>query len=223
MEQLQRNLKKLGILKTNPDGEFGPATFRAVRDFQQRYLVDGIATPEVQLAVENAVKAWADLGIVPDHIPHGKAEIQEAYGSFTCKPDHENKWGKGAWVIVDDEWVAKYLIEVNLPVVGDKKVNKGVAYDLKHILTLVAQRGLDQHIKQFGCWAPRHKMHNRKNGLSVHTWAAAVDINQSENPVGSGHGKIDPGIVEIFEAYGWEWGGRWRTSDPMHFQRCTGY
>jgi hypothetical protein len=29
---------------------------------------------------------------------------------------------------------------------------------------------------------------------------------------------MDPRVVEIFERWGFEWGGRWLVPDPMHFE-----
>ncbi|MCU0972135.1 MAG: M15 family metallopeptidase [Gammaproteobacteria bacterium] len=38
-------------------------------------------------------------------------------------------------------------------------------------------------------------------------------------------GDMDARLVELFEGFGFLWGGRWagRSKDPMHFQYCTGY
>ena len=39
------------------------------------------------------------------------------------------------------------------------------------------------------------------------------------------HRRLVPGIVKVFESFGFTWGGRWsgRGKDPMHFQFCSGY
>jgi len=76
----------------------------------------------------------------------------------------------------------------------------------------IRKTGLDQ----FGgcyCFRPRRRSH----ALSVHAWAAAIDLNPMENDPGS-KGNIPEEAVTIFEEEGWNWGGRWKKSDPMHFQ-----
>jgi len=222
VRRLQQRLRDLGFYVGNLDGDYGPRTFNAVLEFQRRYLADGIVDELTDAALSKAVVAWNKSGDGRDVVPHGLAQINEAYGIFTCEPDPEPHWGKDGWVIVDDEWKSQWLIDVNLPVVGTHLINRGIYSSLKAVLQVIADRGLDGEVKQFGCFAPRHMMHNRDNPLSVHSWAAAVDINWDTNGVGM-EGDLDPGIVQAFEMYGWVWGGRWRTKDPMHFQLCTGY
>lgn len=58
--------------------------------------------------------------------------------------------------------------------------------------------------------------------LSTHVFICAWDFNPEENPLGS-EGVMNPRIVQIFEANGFTWGGRWRRPDPMHFQFASGY
>lgn len=64
--------------------------------------------------------------------------------------------------------------------------------------------------------------------MSTHTWGIAVDIEPAGNPMGETWQddgvRMDPRIIEIFEARGWSWGGRFSgTPDPMHFQWASGY
>jgi hypothetical protein len=58
--------------------------------------------------------------------------------------------------------------------------------------------------------------------LSMHSYGCAIDLNPEANPFGrrwvAGGKMMDPGVVAIFEAEGFTWGGRWRRPDAMHFQ-----
>ena len=54
-------------------------------------------------------------------------------------------------------------------------------------------------------------------GYSVHSWGLAVDVNAGSNPYGR-KPTLSAGFVRCFEDAGFEWGGRWRTPDGMHFQ-----
>jgi len=56
----------------------------------------------------------------------------------------------------------------------------------------------------------------------MHSFGAALDLNAETNQLGT-PGDMDAGLVQLFEACGWTWGGRWKRSDPMHFQFGSGY
>ena len=54
-------------------------------------------------------------------------------------------------------------------------------------------------------------------GYSTHAWGLAIDLNAGANRYGH-EPTLSEGFVECFEDAGFEWGGRWRTPDGMHFQ-----
>ncbi len=58
--------------------------------------------------------------------------------------------------------------------------------------------------------------------LSVHAWGAAIDLDPDANALGvewkKNKGMMPMEVVEIFEKQGWQWGGRWKRPDCMHFQ-----
>lgn len=61
--------------------------------------------------------------------------------------------------------------------------------------------------------------------LSLHSWAAAIDLNADSYPLGSRPSPNDEfvrHVVPVFEAEGWQWGGRWTRPDAMHFQATKG-
>ena len=68
-----------------------------------------------------------------------------------------------------------------------------------------------------GCWVPRHLDWDATRGLSLHAWGIAFDVNVRANPYGS-RPQLDPRLVHVFERYGFNWGGRWREPDGMHFE-----
>lgn len=87
----------------------------------------------------------------------------------------------------------------------------------------IQREGLRGEIRTFGgCFNYRAKRAASK--LSTHSWAIAIDINPETNAMGT-NGDMHPGVVEIFQAHGFKWGGDWpgRNKDSMHFQFCTGY
>lgn len=84
------------------------------------------------------------------------------------------------------------------------------------------ERDLWDAVKTYGgCYSFRTK---RASGdeLSTHAWGIAIDLNPATNRMGV-MGDMHPGIVQVFEAHGFTWGGRWRRPDGMHFQLASGY
>lgn len=218
VEKLQTSLKALGMLDGKPDGAFGAKTHAAVVAFQQAYLVDGLADEVTLAAIDKAVAAWAKkLGgatLIP--VPKGLAEIEAQFGKIAYKP------ADGGFAIITNGWAEENIVVADLPVVGKQQVHKLMVPVFTAVMQMIKDRGLDDDIITFGVWSPRFKMHNPKNNLSTHSWAIACDVNAATNMPGV-VGDIAPGIVECFEAHGFEWGGRWRARDDMHFQLATGY
>jgi hypothetical protein len=59
--------------------------------------------------------------------------------------------------------------------------------------------------------------------LSTHAWGAGIDLDPERNPLGKKYeseaGMMPQPVVDIFEAEGWKWGGRFtQRPDCMHFQ-----
>jgi hypothetical protein len=54
-------------------------------------------------------------------------------------------------------------------------------------------------------------------GWSVHSWGLAIDFNAGTNAYGH-RPTLSTRFVKCFTDAGFEWGGRWRTPDGMHFQ-----
>lgn len=53
--------------------------------------------------------------------------------------------------------------------------------------------------------------------MSVHSWGFGFDVNRFENGLGK-IPKLSDGFVKCFTDSGFEWGGKWRRKDGMHFQ-----
>jgi hypothetical protein len=107
-----------------------------------------------------------------------------------------------------------------VPVIGTVTCNKGMLPQLRGALTEVVQRGLAKAIdpaQYGGCYVPRFIAHDPSQGLSLHSWGMAVDLNVPGNQRGT-VGRIDRRVVAIFKRWGFAWGGDWSYSDPMHFE-----
>lgn len=217
VKTVQRYLDELGYAVGRPDGIFGRRTAQAVADFQDAYLVDGIVDDETLAAIEAAVGAHSKSGqnrlIVR---PHGLEEIQEQFGVI------EYEEARGGNIIITNDWASQYMVRADLPVVGQQWVHGRMVPLFESVFNEIKAKGLDGEIKMFGCFSPRHKMHDPKRSLSTHSWAIACDINWPTNMPGP-IGDLNPEIVATFERHGFVWGGRWRHRDDMHFQMASGH
>jgi hypothetical protein len=140
--------------------------------------------------------------------------VARAVGSFTYTVN-----GDGS-VNPDPRWIAQYIRTEQVPILGAVRCNKAMLPQLRAALTEVVKLGLAKliHPSEYGgCYVPRFIGHDPAQGLSFHTWGTAIDLNVPGNQRGTA-GTIDRRIVQIFDRWGFNWGGRWRYTDPMHFE-----
>lgn len=125
---------------------------------------------------------------------------------------------------IDPSWVRRNIVSANVPVLpGAVRCHRAMIPQLRAALQEVAERGLADLIRSGdygGCWTPRHILFNPQRNLSMHAWGLAIDFNVSTNGYGA-QPQLDPRIVEIFQKWGFEWGGHWSTPDGMHFELRT--
>ena len=123
-------------------------------------------------------------------------------------------------IAIHGDWVQRNIVTVEIPRMGTTRCHRAMVPQLYAALQEIIDAGLYDHFKpeQFGgCWVPRHIMWNPSRGLSMHAWGLAIDFNVQDNWYGQ-QPQMDPRIVEIFEKWGFQWGGHWSTPDGMHFE-----
>lgn len=140
--------------------------------------------------------------------------VSRAVGTFnyTSHPD--------GTITPDPRWVRAYIRHETMPIIGPVTANKGMLPQLRAALEEVVQRGLASsiHPAEFaGCYVPRYIANNPAQGLSLHSWGMACDLNVPGNQRGS-VGEMDRRVVAIFKKWGFAWGGDWSYTDPMHFE-----
>lgn len=199
----------------------------AIGVVQPRYLLVGLApntgTKGMEAALRSSLPAGAPLRVrVPDastvlregEVTLTPGAIKLVFGEFAASR------GRGGALNLDPAWVARNIQEQMLPIVGPAKCHKAIFPQLQAAFRELVDRGLSDvvHGADFGgCWFPRFLNWDSEAGISHHTWGLAVDLNVSENPYAT-PGRMDPRVVEVFERWGFEWGGRWLVPDPMHFE-----
>ena len=139
--------------------------------------------------------------------------LKDKFGEFGVK----NRDTNSKWVTVDPEWKAANIETKNLPIIGTTTCNKLMWEPLEGALNQIQSEGLaytlskKEYYSNGGCYAPRRITRvNAGGALSRHTWGIAIDINTRSN--------YHPRVVEIFNDWGFAWGGTWTSPDPMHFE-----
>jgi len=141
----------------------------------------------------------------------------EAVGSFSYRPLPDGR------VVPDPRWVAANIRTEEVPILGRVTCHRVMLPQLRAVLAEVVERGLADKIhadEYAGCYYPRYIGHDPANGLSLHSWGIAVDLNVPGNLRGT-RGEIDRQVVAIFKKWGFAWGGDWSWTDPMHFELAT--
>ena len=137
-----------------------------------------------------------------------------ALGSFSFTANSDGS------IDQDPRWVKRNIVNAKVPILGTVTCHRAMIRQLSSALAEVERSGLAAVIdrKQYGgCYVPRFIGHDEAKGLSMHAWGLAVDLNVSSNLQGS-RPTIDPRVVEIFQRWGFRWGGDWSVPDGMHFE-----
>jgi hypothetical protein len=137
-------------------------------------------------------------------------------GEFAAKPSA----APGGWITIDPAWVARHIVTVQVPILGRVTCNRAVIPQLHGALAEVARRGLGHLVDPgdyAGCYAARMIAGDPGPSIAHHAWGSAIDLNARANPQGLPPHQ-DPGLVRIFERWGFTWGGRWLVPDGMHFE-----
>ena len=120
----------------------------------------------------------------------------------------------------DPSWVSRFIVRARVPIFGTVTCHRMMISQLAAALGEVQRLGLQSAIdldQYGGCYVARKILWDPANPVSMHAWGLAVDFNVAQNRYGA-RPTMDPRIVEIFERWGFRWGGRWDTPDGMHFE-----
>lgn len=176
-----------------------------------------------QRAADVAERVQSVMGIEPAVLE--EPETQRAFLSGAAarnafEPFNYVSFGDGM-VQIDSSWVRRNIVRADVPILrGSVLCHRLMIPQLRGALQEIQDRGLAHLIdpNQYGgCWVPRHVLFNPNRGLSMHAWGLAVDLNVSTNGYGAVP-QMDPRIVEVFDRWGFVWGGRWSVPDGMHFE-----
>jgi D-alanyl-D-alanine carboxypeptidase len=117
-------------------------------------------------------------------------------------------------------WVDSNISTATVSIIGEVTCHRLMLPQLQAALSEIESTGLGGELRPGdygGCYVPRFIDRNPSLPLSMHAFGLAVDLNVSTNQLGT-EGDMNPRIVEIFERWGFVWGGDWSRPDPMHFE-----
>ena len=164
------------------------------------------------IAVQQLAPAAQATGPQTAYLTGGS--VAQAVGSFTYRPEPDGT------VTVDPRWVSTHIATEEVPILGRITCHRVMLPQVRGALTEVVRAGLAASIhpgEYGGCFHPRYIASDPSQGLSLHSWGIAVDLNVPGNQRGT-VGELDREVVAIFKRWGFAWGGDWGDPDPMHLE-----
>ena len=139
------------------------------------------------------------------------AMVKEMFGDFQIKERD------GTWITTEPSWREKNIQVKRMPILGNTRCHRLMWGPLEGALNQIVDEGLANTLsvedfkKSGGCYAPRRISRFDAGGsISRHAWGIAIDINTKSS--------YHPRVVEIFNSWGFAWGGTWTSPDEMHFE-----
>ena len=139
------------------------------------------------------------------------ALVKEMFGDFQIKERD------GTWITTEPSWREKNIQVKRMPILGNTRCHRLMWEPLEGALNQILDEGLAYTLsvqdfkKSGGCYAPRRiNRFDAGGSISRHAWGIAIDINTKSS--------YHPRVVEIFNSWGFAWGGTWTSPDEMHFE-----
>jgi len=134
------------------------------------------------------------------------ALVKEMFGDFQIKERD------GVWITTEPEWREENIQNKRMPILGITRCHRLMWEPLEGALNQILEEGLEEYLSieewrsSGGCYAPRRiNRFDAGGSISRHAWGIAIDINTK-----SGY---PPRVVEIFNDWGFAWGGTWTSPD----------
>ena len=139
------------------------------------------------------------------------ALVKEMFGDFQIKERD------GVWITTEPEWREENIQNKKMPILGITRCHRLMWEPLEGALNQILEEGLEEYLSieewrsSGGCYAPRRiNRFDAGGSISRHAWGIAIDINTKSS--------YPPRVVQIFNDWGFAWGGTWTSPDDMHFE-----
>jgi hypothetical protein len=209
------------------DGVNGPATVKAVKDFQVKHglVADGVVGPKTYAAMGIVLEPPTLPSPVPGYAPKCTtiAAAEARYGHIDWASKHwpdQGKWIKA--LIIPDGWFPNWKVADSSQHVRAISCNIDIHAPLLAALTLVHQGGMGDLLVTYD-GALNIRPVRGSTHPSTHSYGLAVDLNAALNPLGATSGGFykHPEFVKCFTDQGFAWGGNFHNrKDPMHMSRA---
>ena len=141
--------------------------------------------------------------------------IKLLFGEFAARPTP----GRPGFITIDPAWVHRNIDTQRVPLLGSVTCNVALFPQIHGVVSELIDRGLQDTIHSFsGCYSARHINRIPSAGLSHHSWGIALDLNVQQGNLFGQTPHQDPGLVRVFERWGFVWGGTFIEPDGMHFE-----
>lgn len=141
--------------------------------------------------------------------------MKTVFGEFSAAPRNDDP----AFLTMDPAWHDAHIVTQEVPVLGSVTCNEALMPALRGALQDVVDAGLGDLISVYsGCYAARTVARSPTAPPSTHAYGASIDIDAPTNGYGDTTPAMDPRVVEIFERWGFIWGGDFLIPDGMHFE-----
>ncbi|MFY9587997.1 MAG: M15 family metallopeptidase [Actinomycetota bacterium] len=140
--------------------------------------------------------------------------VSRLFGSFSYIVHPDGR------ISASPRWARTYIRSRKVAILGTVTCHKLMLPQLARAMREIELNhlgGLIDRRQYGGCYVARTILWDPSNPPSMHAWGLAIDLNVSTNRYGA-RPTMDPRIVAIFEKWGFNWGGRWKTPDGMHFE-----
>ena len=139
------------------------------------------------------------------------ALVKEMFGDFQIKERD------GVWITTEPEWREENIQNKRMPILGITRCHRLMWEPLEGALNQILEEGLEEYLSieewrsSGGGYAPRRiNRFDAGGSISRHAWGIAIDINTKSS--------YPPRVVQIFNDWGFAWGGTWTSPDEMHFE-----
>ena len=154
-------------------------------------------------------------------IPKTRSGVRAVYGAFDWTP------GRGRSVEIEGNWTARNIRRFELHTGQRRRLHRLAGAEFVQLFerACAASGYTPKSVQTFN---PRRIKARKDSKLSMHAYGIAADFDPIDNPWGGRRRDGSPSLlrqnmafVEVFEAAGWTWGGRWSggKGDDMHFER----